>query len=224
MRLPISTDHRFLSSSNMSRWPGAHSRQVTACVRVADMAFRDRIPDLVAAFDELPDLAATAVIPSSGGVSVLTGPLGSGKSFAVDRLFRAAVERAGDPDARLPVYINARHVTADLRAYCTRAVSQLGDPSVLGAAIIVDQLDDLPATDAQSLYLRKRTYGPTDCGDPGVSWPAWQGVLLVARSVSQWLPFPDASAVTIREMTPGRSRAVGGHGVGPSRSSPLDLA
>ena len=47
----------------------------------ASMAFRDRIPDVVAAFDELPDLAATAVIPSSGGVSVLTGPLGSGKSF-----------------------------------------------------------------------------------------------------------------------------------------------
>lgn len=157
----------------------------------ASMAFRDRIPDLVAAFDELPDLAATAVIPSSGGVSVLTGPLGSGKSFAADRLFRAAVERAGDPDARLPVYINARHVTADLKAYCTRAVSQLGDPSVLGAAIIVDQLDDLPATDAQRLYEEADLLAR--------SWPN-TGVLLVARSV-QWLPFPDASAVTIREMT-----------------------
>ena len=145
----------------------------------ASMAFRDRIPDLVAAFDELPDLAVTAVIPSSGGVSVLTGPLGSGKSFAAERLFRAAVERAGDPDASLPIYINARHVSADLRSYCTQAISQLGDPNVLGAAIIVDQLDDLPAADAQRLYEEAVVLAH--------SWPN-TGVLLVARAV-QWLPF-----------------------------------
>ena len=91
------------------------------------MASRDRIPAIVATFDELPDLAESVAIPAAGCVSILTGPLGSGKSFAAERLFRAAVLRARDPRTRLPIYITARHLTDDLKTYSTRALSPLGD-------------------------------------------------------------------------------------------------
>ena len=156
----------------------------------ATIPSQDRLTELVTAFRDLPDLANSAEIPPAGRVCILTGPLGSGKSFAAERLFRAAVERARNRNARVPVYTNARHVAPDLKSYSTRIISQLGDPAALGAAVVVDQVDDLPAADARRLYEEAIALVH--------SWPG-TGVLFVART-AHWLTFHDASIVVMREM------------------------
>ena len=118
----------------------------------ASMASQDRVSELVANLDELPNLAESAAIPGAGRVAILTGPLGAGKSLAAERLFQGAIHQAGDPEAPVPVFLNARHVNADLRSHVAKTASLLGETTAVGAAVVVDQLDDLPLSDAQQLY------------------------------------------------------------------------
>ena len=157
----------------------------------ASIASPDRVPELVARLDELPDLAASARIPPAGRVTILTGPLGSGKSLTAERLFQRAVRQARDPEAPLPVYLNARHLRADLKSRVEKAASPLGESKALGAAVVIDQLDDLPLSDARQLYEESVALAQ--------SLPN-TGVLVVARS-APWLSSDNDATVRIREMT-----------------------
>ena len=157
----------------------------------ASIASRDRVSELVARLDELPDLATSAQIPAAGRVSVLTGPLGSGKSLTAERLYQRAVRRARDPEAPLPVYLNARHVNGDLNSHVRETASEFGESPAVGAAVVIDQLDDLPLSDARQLYEEALTLAQ--------SWPK-TAVLLVARS-TPWLSSDNDTTVRIREMT-----------------------
>ena len=157
----------------------------------ASIASQGTVSDLVSRLDELPDLAVSAEIPTGGRVAILTGPLGSGKSLTGERLFQRAVHQARDPEAPVPVYLNARHVTTDLKSYVAKMASPLSETTVVGAAVVIDQLDDLPLSDARQLYEEAIALAQ--------SWPK-TGVLLVARSVPWLSPNTDAT-VRIREMT-----------------------
>ena len=183
-------------SAILDRVAGESVARCTARL-TASVASQERVANLVGSFDGLPDLAPAARIPAAGRVTFLLGPLGSGKSFIAERLFRDAVNRARDAEAPIPVYLSARHVQADLRVHVAETASQLGNPTVVGAAVVVDQLDDVPA-DARRLHEEASAIAN--------SWPN-TGVLLVARSVP-WLRPADNAVVQIREMTWGETEAL----------------
>ncbi len=157
---------------------------------VPSMASKSVVDALVSRFDELPDLAEGATIPPCGKVVVLTGPLGSGKSFAAEKLFRLAVKQARKAGARVPVYVNARKVGASLRLCVEHMTEQLADATVVGATIIVDQVDELPVQEAKRVY--------EDAVSLVRSWPN-TGAVLVARWW-RWKPTGD-TVVHMREMT-----------------------
>ena len=173
----------------------------------ASIASRDRVSELVARLDELPDLAASTAIPAAGCVSILTGPLGSGKSLTAERLYQRAVCQARNPEAPLPVYLNARHVSGELNSHVTEMASPLGETTAVGAAVVIDQLDDLPLSDARHMYEEAITLAQ--------SWPN-TAVLLVVRS-APWVSSDNDTTVRIREMTSRETErlmsAVSGPGV-----------
>jgi hypothetical protein len=99
--------------------------------------------------DEANALATRALaIPPSitppTGLTVVTGAMGVGKTTELERLHRQAIDRAlEDTNAPIPMLLHAMEVsTTSLQAVAGEQASGLGDPSRVGAHLIVDGLDE----------------------------------------------------------------------------------
>lgn len=86
-----------------------------------------------------------------GTLAVLVAPMGAGKSEEAENWWREGLrEAAGDPDAVIPVWVDAGKAVPDLLDAITRAGGE--PPSGLGR-IVIDDLDRLsPEQVAQLLY------------------------------------------------------------------------
>jgi len=80
-----------------------------------------------------------------GGVTLLSGPLGSGKTLIGERLYQTAARRAAvNSDSPIPVWRRAsRFEAADFRDLIESATQDLGSPSGLGAFVVIDGLDEV---------------------------------------------------------------------------------
>jgi hypothetical protein len=85
------------------------------------------------------ELRATVAVP---GVVIVNGPLGAGKSTAMNRLLLDAVWAAqSDALAPLPVWLTGREVRSGLRGAIDRFLGGHGAIGFVGARVFVDELD-----------------------------------------------------------------------------------
>lgn len=99
--------------------------------------------------DEASMLAARAVetppsIAISRPLTVVSGAMGVGKTTELERIHRVAIDRAlEEPNAPIPVFLQAREVgSSPLLAAVSVHTEGLGDPSRVGAHLIIDGLDE----------------------------------------------------------------------------------
>ena len=100
--------------------------------------------------DEEADTLATRVladppsITTSEALTVVTGGMGVGKTTELERLHRAAIDRAlEDPNAPIPVSFDAREIAdSPLVTVVPQRCDGLGDPSRVGVHLIIDALDE----------------------------------------------------------------------------------
>lgn len=98
---------------------------------------------------ELADDATIGILPPeladfpAGSVKVLEGHLGVGKSLLGERLHQRDIQQARlRVDAPVPVWLRARGLRDSLETKVVAFSSGLGDPLRLGAAVVVDGLDE----------------------------------------------------------------------------------
>ena len=97
-------------------------------------------------------------LPNSG-LHVVTGDQGSGKSLAVERLFQRLVQDALTDSARpFPLFVNARDLNEPLSDYVDRMSQGYTQPSVQGASILIDGLDEIGVTAANDLLRQSSAY------------------------------------------------------------------
>jgi hypothetical protein len=99
--------------------------------------------------EELADDPAVGPLPPelsdlpAGSVKVLQGHLGVGKSLLGERLHQQDIQQASlRVDAPVPVWLGARDLRDDLAATVVGRSLGLGDPQRVGAAVVVDGLDE----------------------------------------------------------------------------------
>lgn len=82
------------------------------------------------------------------GITVITGPMGVGKTTELERLHRAAIDRAiADPRAPIPLFLDAREVRdTPLTTAVANQVQGIGDPNAVGIHLIIDGLDEAGLT------------------------------------------------------------------------------
>lgn len=116
---------------------------------------------------------------------LLVADVGAGKTLMAERLFQASVLRASaDPAAPVPVYQEARILVGPLRTAIERVARDLGDPSVQGAAVIIDGVDEAGISRAAELLNDAR----------GLVW-TWPNTTIVLTS----RPIPLFTAAAIEE-------------------------
>lgn len=130
---------------------GANTRR-ERLVRKRDAGHRRTVSSLRAiglADDEAESLAeqVLAIPPSisvSEPVTVITGPMGIGKTTELERLHRAAIDAALDhPLLPIPVFVSAAEIGhAALRSAVSDHIEGLGDPSRVGVHLVIDGLDE----------------------------------------------------------------------------------
>jgi hypothetical protein len=98
---------------------------------------------------ELADDPTVGVLPAElsdfppGTVKVLEGHLGMGKSLLGERLHQQDIQRARlRVDAPVPVWLPARSLRESLEMRVVALSNGLGDPLRVGAAVVVDGLDE----------------------------------------------------------------------------------
>lgn len=138
-------------------------------------------------------------------VALLTGELGAGKSLQGERFLQSAIRHAlVQADAPIPIYIPARAAAGQLREVARAAASGLGDPSIHGAAIVVDGLDEAGMNEAESLLREARVLAE--------SWPS-TAIILTSRPLPIFdqadekvdvAPLSDAEAVGLMGRVAGR--------------------
>lgn len=97
--------------------------------------------------DLLPD--------ESRPVVIWTGPMGSGKSIAAERVHQRDVLSAAQmEDAPVPVFLGAAECIPSLSAAATAACAEIGDPRRRGARLVVDGLDETGQEAAGNLRRR----------------------------------------------------------------------
>lgn len=97
-------------------------------------------------------------VPTPGKpVVLLTGELGAGKSICAERQHQAVISRllSGDSGV-LPVWLLASDAAGNLRRAVQEACADLGHPSIQGAAVVVDGLDEAGTDVAASLVMEAR--------------------------------------------------------------------
>lgn len=90
-------------------------------------------------------------------VVLLVGELGAGKSTCAERQHQAAIAAllSGESGV-LPVWLRAAEAAGDLRRAVGEACTDLGRPSVQGAAVVVDGLDEAGVDVAAGLVMEAR--------------------------------------------------------------------
>ena len=93
----------------------------------------------------------TLAFPTSGVLRV-EGDQGSGKTLAAERLFQRATDRALDDSSQpLPIFVSARDYQPPIEEYVENKSKDISRTSVTGSVIIVDGLDEIGVTAANSL-------------------------------------------------------------------------
>lgn len=90
-------------------------------------------------------LVAPPSVSPPMGFTVVTGPMGVGKTTELERLHRQALDRAlEDPNAPVPLIFHAREIgNTALQAIAADRAAGLGDASRNGAHLVVDGLDEV---------------------------------------------------------------------------------
>ena len=153
--------------------------------------------------DDEADKLATRVLaepPSvtpSEALTIVIGGMGVGKTTELERIHRAAIDRAlEDPNAPIPVSFDAREITdSPLVTVVPQRCDGLGDPSRVGVHLIIDALDE---AGVQIADLSRRI------ATLQAEWPN-STVLLGTRPQSEPLGLPTAA---IDPLTPEAAQSL----------------
>jgi hypothetical protein len=111
---------------------------------------------------------------SPGTVLLLRGPLGAGKTTIAEALLLRAIELAqDDPDAPIPVFLNASTIAMELKDRIVAQCSELGDPARQGVMAVLDGLDQADPRRAPELLAESMAIART--------WPSTR-VVITGRS------------------------------------------
>lgn len=117
---------------------------------------------------------------------VWTAPMGSGKSIASERHHQICLEAAADDgDAPVPVFLRASECIPTLAAAVETAAQEVGPVRTVGAAVVVDGMDEVGYQVAEELLTQARVLVGT--------WPA-STVLLTSRGVPVLSEAPENKA------------------------------
>ncbi|MCK4548244.1 MAG: hypothetical protein KAW17_12485 [Candidatus Eisenbacteria sp.] len=90
-------------------------------------------------------------------VLLLIGDMGTGKSLIAERLLQGAIERATiRRDAPLPVYLQAKDLSASLAHAAKEETRKLGDCRALGATVVIDGAEEAGIGAAGDLVRQAR--------------------------------------------------------------------
>ena len=93
------------------------------------------------------------------GLHMVVGDQGAGKTLAVERLFQRLVKRALDDFSQpFPLLVSARELREPLIEYVDRMSQGYSQPSVQGTSILIDGLDEIGVTDANTLLEKVAAY------------------------------------------------------------------
>ena len=121
-----------------------------------------------------PELLPTRRHP----ISLLTGDFGMGKSLAAERALQAAIASSREGQARaIPVFVQADELVGPLEPAVRRHASELGDPRIEGAYLVVDGLEQAGVGDALRILNEARVLVGT--------WPGSRALV-----TSRALPVP----------------------------------
>lgn len=116
--------------------------------------------DLAAELASRPDVGAPpaeSVPTPDKPVILLTGELGAGKSICAERQHQAVIAGLLNGDTGvLPTWLRAGDASSGLRGAIQDACADLGQPSVQGAAVTVDGLDETGSDVAAGLVMEAR--------------------------------------------------------------------
>ncbi|YCK35889.1 NACHT domain-containing protein [Actinomadura sp. ATCC 39365] len=96
------------------------------------------------------ELPATKIV-------ALVGEFGTGKSVTAERLHQASIEQAiADPEAPVPVFLEARFIERRVDAEIRQAADRIGDPEKTGVYLILDGLDEPGPVGALDILSQSR--------------------------------------------------------------------
>ena len=99
------------------------------------------------------------LVEPNPGMYMVTGDQGSGKSLAIERLFQQLVKDAlADSSRPFPLFVNARDLDEPLSDYIDRMSHGYAQPSIHGASILIDGLDEIGVSAANDLLRQASTY------------------------------------------------------------------
>ena len=97
-------------------------------------------------------------LPTTGVLQVVANQ-GSGKTLAAHRLFQHAIgNRLGNHLEPLPVFLNARHISGELKDSIDRAVGDQGSVYTQRVLVIIDGLDEVGAYEANQMLGSVASY------------------------------------------------------------------
>ena len=97
-------------------------------------------------------------LPTSGALQVIA-PQGSGKTLAAHRLFQHAIgKRLENHLEPLPVFLNARRISGELKDYIDQVVGDQGSVYTQQVLVIVDGLDEVGAYEANQILGSVASY------------------------------------------------------------------
>ena len=98
-----------------------------------------------------PSVGFELIVPTAGHQMVIGGQ-GVGKTLAVERLFQNAIGDAlGDSSKPFPIFVRARDLSEPLRDYVDRVTRGYSFPTVQGALVVIDGLDEVGTANANRL-------------------------------------------------------------------------
>ena len=98
-----------------------------------------------------PSVGCELIAPPSGHELVI-GDLGVGKTLAAERLFQNAIGDAlSDSSKPFPIFVRARELSGPLRDYVESVTRGYSFPTVQGAFVVIDGLDEVGAANANRL-------------------------------------------------------------------------
>ena len=98
-----------------------------------------------------PSVGYRLLLPTTG-LTVVAGSQGVGKTLAVERLFQNAIKDALDDYSKpVPLFVRARDINRPLREYVEGVIQEYAFPSIQGALIVIDGLDEVGTANANTL-------------------------------------------------------------------------